>query len=49
MLINLERIGLFKNVCIEIGERYHFDAIETSGDYIHVFVGAELKYTLPLD
>ncbi len=45
LLIDRERIDFFKNVCIEIGERYHFvfDAIGTDGDHVHVFVGAEPK------
>jgi putative transposase len=46
LLIDRERIELFKNVCIEVGERYHFDfdAIGTDGDHVHVFVGSEPKY-----
>ena len=46
LLIDREKIGLFKNICIEIGQRYRFvfDAIGTDGDHVHVFVGAEPKY-----
>lgn len=46
LLIDQERIDLFKNVCIEIGERYcfEFDAIGKDGDHVHVFVGSVPKY-----
>lgn len=46
LLIDHDRITFFKNLCIEIGERYHFvfDAIGTDGDHVHVFIGAEPKY-----
>jgi putative transposase len=46
LLIDRERIDLFKNICLEIGQRYGFvfDAIGTDGDHVPVFVGAEPKY-----
>jgi len=46
LLIDHDRIIFFKNLCIEIGERYQFvfDAIGTDGDHVHVFIGAEPKY-----
>ena len=46
LLIDQERIDLFKNVCTEIGERYsfEFDAIGTDGDHVHIFVGSAPKY-----
>ena len=36
-----------KNTCFGIGERYcfEFDAIGTDGDHVHLFVGAEPKYS----
>ena len=36
-----------KNICFEIGERYcfEFDAIGIDGDHVHLFVGAEPKYS----
>ena len=36
-----------KNVCIEISERtvFEFDAIGSDGDHVHLFVGAEPKYS----
>ncbi len=36
-----------KNVCFEISERYcfEFDAIGRDGDNVHLFVGAEPKYS----
>ena len=46
-LLNAEIISLLKNICFEIGERYcfEFDAIGTDGDHVHIFVGAEPKYS----
>jgi putative transposase len=36
-----------KNTCFGISERYYFefDAIGTDGDHVHLFVGAEPKYS----
>ncbi len=46
LLIDQERIILFKNICTEIGERhcFEFDAIGTDGDHVHIFVGSAPKY-----
>jgi len=36
-----------EKVCFEISERYcfEFDAIGSDGDHVHLFVGAEPKYS----
>jgi len=46
-LLDAEIIIFLKNVCFEIGERYcfEFDAIVADGDHVHLFVGAEPKYS----
>src|SRR5674536_137216 len=46
-LLDTEIIIFLKNVCFEIGERYcfEFDAIGADGDHVHLFVGAETKYS----
>ena len=46
-LLDSEIIIFLKNICFEIGERYRFefDAIGTDGDHVHLFVGAEPKYS----
>ena len=46
-LLDAEIISLLKTICFEIGERYcfEFDAIGTDGDHVHLFVGAEPKYS----
>ena len=46
-LLNTEIISFLKTICFEIGERYcfEFDAIGTDGDHVHLFVGAEPKYS----
>lgn len=47
LLLNSELIIFLKNTCFGIGERYYFefDAIGTDGDHVHLFVGAEPKYS----
>jgi putative transposase len=47
LLSDIELIHFLKNICFEIGERYYFefDAIGSDGDHIHLFVGAEPKYS----
>ena len=47
LLLDIELINFLKNICFEIGERYcfEFDAIGTDGDHVHLFVGAEPKYS----
>jgi putative transposase len=46
MLLNPPRIKYFKEICIEICQRYwfEFDTIGTDGDHVHIFVGSEPKY-----
>src|SRR5450759_2967079 len=46
-LLDTEIIIFLKNVCFEIGERYcfEFDTIGADGDHVHLFVGAEPKYS----
>ena len=46
-LLDLNILNFLKTVCFEIGLRYYFefDAIGCDGDHIHVFVGAEPKYS----
>ena len=47
LLLETELINFLKTICFEIGERYcfEFDAIGTDGDHVHLFVGAEPKYS----
>lgn len=47
LLLDLVIINFLKKTCFEIGERYcfEFDAIGTDGDHVHLFVGAEPKYS----
>ena len=47
LLFETELITFLKTICFEIGERYcfEFDAIGSDGDHIHLFVGAEPKYS----
>ncbi len=46
-LLDAEIISFLKTICFEIGERYcfEFDAIGTDGYHVHLFVGAEPKYS----
>ena len=47
LLLDAEIISFLKTVCFGIGERYYFefDVIGTDGDHVHLFVGAEPKYS----
>jgi len=47
LLLGTELVNFLKNVCFEISERYcfEFDAIGSDGDHVHLFVGAEPKYS----
>jgi putative transposase len=47
LLSDTEIVNFLKNVCFEINERYcfEFDAIGSDGDHVHLFVGAEPKYS----
>jgi putative transposase len=47
LFLETELINFLKNVCFEISERYffEFDAIGSDGDHVHLFVGAEPKYS----
>ena len=47
LLLGTELVNFLKNVCFEISERYcfEFDAIGRDGDNVHLFVGAEPKYS----
>ena len=47
LLLKTELVNFLKNVCFEISERYcfEFDAIGSDGDHVHLFVGAEPKYS----
>ena len=47
LLLGTELINFLKNVCFEISERYcfEFDVIGIDGDHVHLFVGAEPKYS----
>lgn len=47
LLFKTELVNFLKNICFEISERYcfEFDAIGSDGDHVHLFVGAELKYS----
>jgi putative transposase len=46
-LLDAEIISFLKTICFEIGEKccFEFDAIGTDGDHVHLFVGAEPKYS----
>jgi len=47
LLLEIKLVNFMKNICFEIGERYcfEFDAIGIDGDHVHLFVGAEPKYS----
>ena len=47
LFLETELINFLKNVCFEISERYYFefDAIGSDGDHVHLFVGAEPRYS----
>lgn len=47
ILLDTEIISFLKTICFEIDERYcfEFDSIGTDGDHVHLFVGAEPKYS----
>ncbi|WP_048048363.1 IS200/IS605 family transposase, partial [Methanosarcina mazei] len=47
LLLDIELVNFLKNICFEISERYcfEFDAIGSDGDHVHLFVGAEPKYS----
>ena len=47
LLLDAEIISFLKTICFGIGERYYFelDVIGTDGDHVHLFVGAEPKYS----
>lgn len=47
LLSDIKLINFLKNICFGIGERYYFefDAIGSDGDHVHLFVGAEPKYS----
>ena len=47
LLSDIELINFLKNICFGIGEMYYFefDAIGSDGDHVHLFVGAEPKYS----
>ena len=47
LILDIELVNFLKNVCFEISERYcfEFDAIGSDGDHVHLFVGAEPKYS----
>jgi len=46
-LLDPNILNFLKIVCFEIGQRYcfEFDAIGCDGDHVHLFVGAEPKYS----
>jgi putative transposase len=46
-ILNNDAVNFLKNICSESGERYpfEFDAIGCDGDEVHLFVGAEPKYS----
>jgi putative transposase len=46
-LLNNAVLNFLKNICSAIAERYcfEFDAIGCDGDHLHLFVGAEPKYS----
>ena len=47
LLLGTEFINFLKNVCFEISEIYcfEFEVIGSDGDHVHLFVGAEPKYS----
>ena len=47
-LLDPNTLNFLKTVCSEIGLRYcfEFDAIGCDVDHLHIFVGAEPKYSL---
>ncbi len=47
LLLDTELVTFLKYVYFEISERYcfEFDAIGSDGDHVHLFVGAEPKYS----
>ena len=47
LLLGTELLNFLEKVCFEISERYYFefDAIGSDGDHVHLFVGAEPKYS----
>ena len=47
LLSEQKRIEYLKTLCNEIAARYRFefDTIGTDGDHLHIFVGAEPKYS----
>ena len=46
LLLDEDRISVFKNLCSEISKRYwfEFDTLGCDGDHVHLFVGASPKY-----
>ena len=46
-LLNNDAANFLKHICSKIGERYsfEFDAIGCDGDHVHLFVGADPKYS----
>ena len=46
LLLDEDRISVFKNLCSEISKRYcfEFDTLRCDGDHVHLFVGASPKY-----
>jgi len=46
-LLNYDAVNFLKNVFSEVGERYsfEFDAIGCDGNHVHLFVGAEPKFS----
>src|SRR4030067_1411666 len=46
LLCEMEKVEVFKQVCLEIGKRYwfEFEAIGSDGDHVHVFVGTAPRY-----
>ena len=47
LLSDVDKINYIKYICSELGKRYwfDFDAIGSDGDHVHIFVGAEPKYS----
>ena len=47
LFLGTELINFLKNLCFEISKRYcfEFDAIGSDGGHVHLFVGAEPKYS----
>jgi Transposase and inactivated derivatives len=48
LFLDTEIVNFLKSVCFEISERYYFefDAVGCDCDHVHIFVGAEPKYSL---